>query len=348
MNKKQYERYKAIDRILRSVPEGLTLDSLLERVNATLPTESKIKRRQLQYDITELHDRFDAPISIKQGQRTIRYEDSTYSVVTHEMEKTLHGLEDFLHDNDDNQRLKWLHNLLIMLQDTYSSEPMAVEAIDFGDNREYESGQRIHEFFNHIMNRHVLELEYFAGFGPSVRYTVHPYFIRQYNNRWFLFGWCDADIDTNQYSIINLALDRIGKVKTVNARFRAISVDELRSFKEQYFGDIVGVTRLNRPTCHLVLRFRFDTADHTHNRYARKDYLYLKSKPFYPYIHFPSDQSVEELGYADVSMDIIPNKELETVLLRYCDTATIVEPQELKELIIERSESIIRMQRTII
>ena len=51
MDKNQYERYKRIDRILRSVPDGLPLDMLLERLNASLSFENQIKRRQLQYDL---------------------------------------------------------------------------------------------------------------------------------------------------------------------------------------------------------------------------------------------------------------------------------------------------------
>ena len=152
MDKNQYERYKQIDRILRSTPDGLPLDMLLERLNGSLSYENQIKRRQLQYDLEALKDLYGAPIDNKKGARRIKYEDASYSIVTHEMKEALRNMSEQIETIQANPRLLWLQNLILMLQDTYFTNEMAMEAIDFGDNLEYENSSRVHESFSYILN----------------------------------------------------------------------------------------------------------------------------------------------------------------------------------------------------
>lgn len=347
MDKNQYERYKQIDRILRSVPDGLPLDTLLERLNGSLSFENQIKRRQLQYDLDALKDLYGAPIDNKRGARRIKYEDASYSIITHEMKESLKSMSEQLDNIQMNPRLLWLQNLILMLQDTYFTNEMAMEAIDFGDNLEYENSSRVHEFFSYILNKQVLELNYNAGFGKPQKRIIHPYFVRQYNNRWFLFGYCEQAAKEKKPAsgILNLPLDRIVSVKTVPTIYREVSVQDVKDFKEDYFGDIVGVTRLDSEgPIHLVLRFDFNTGDPKQDNAARRDFFYLRTKPFYPYINFPSEKEIEKTGHAEVSMDIIPNKELEGILLRYADTAKILGDEPFRNKMLDRIRSIVEKQ----
>lgn len=347
MDKNQYERYKQIDRILRSTPDGLPLDMLLERLNGSLSYENQIKRRQLQYDLEALKDLYGAPIDNKKGARRIKYEDASYSIVTHEMKEALRNMSEQIETIQANPRLLWLQNLILMLQDTYFTNEMAMEAIDFGDNLEYENSSRVHEFFSYIMNKQVLELNYNAGFGKPQKRIIHPYFVRQYNNRWFLFGYCEQAAREGKPAsgILNLPLDRIVSVKTAPTIYREVSVQDVKDFKEDYFGDIVGVTRLDSEgPIHLVLRFDFNTGDPKQDNAARRDYYYLRTKPFYPYINFPSEKEIEKTGRAEVSMEIIPNKELEGILLRYADTAKIMGDEPFRNKMLDRIKIIVEKQ----
>lgn len=348
MDKNQYERYKIIDRLLRGTPDGLPLDVLLERLNSSMSKENQIKRRQLQYDLEALKDLYDAPINNRRGARRIRYEDASYSIVTYEMKESLRSMAEQLESIQMNPRLLWLQNLILMLQDSYFTNAMAMEAIDFGDNLEYENSSRVHEFFSYILNKQVLELGYNAGFGKTQKRVIHPYFVRQYNNRWFLFGWCEqaAKEQKPASGILNLPLDRIDNVKPVSAPYKEVSVQDVKDFKEDYFGDIVGVTRIeSEGRIPLVLRFDFNSGDEKKDNASRRDYYYLRTKPFYPYISFPCEESIKEKGYAEVSMDIIPNKELEGILLRYADTAKIVGPEKFRNRMLSRINTILEKQK---
>lgn len=347
MDKNQFERYKIIDRLLRGTPDGFSLDVLLERLNGSMSEENQIKRRQLQYDLEALKYLYNAPINNRRGARRIRYEDASFSIVTYEMKESLKRMAEQLDNIQLNPRILWLQNLILMLQETYFTNEMAMEAIDFGDNLEYENSSRVHEFFSYILNKQVLELDFNAGFSRPQKRTVHPYFVKQYNNRWFLFGWDEkAALEKKPASgIVNLPLDRIGKVRMAYDRYRELSVQQLKDFKEDYFGDIVGVTRIDsEPMIHLVLRFLFKSGDSKKDNASRRDYNYLRTKPFYPFISFPSDKEIEINGYADISMDIVPNKELEGILLRYADTAKIVAPVIFRDRMMKRLLSIEKKQ----
>lgn len=176
---------------------------------------------------------------------------------------------------------------------------------------------------------------------------IHPYFVRQYNNRWFLFGWNEKAAQEMRPAsgILNLPLDRIDDVKVLHTAYREVSVQDVRDFKEEYFGDIVGVTRLDtEPLIHLVLRFEFKTGDERKDRDAKRDYYYLLTKPFYPYISFSSEEEINKNGYAEASMDIIPNKELEGILLRYADTAKIICQDEFRKKMLNRIQNIVEKQ----
>lgn len=347
MDKNQYDRYKIIDRILRSTPNGLSLGDLLERVNENLLGYDRIQRRQLQYDLQAMRNLYDAPITKKKGARRIKYEDPSYSIITHEVIASFKKMKNQLEDIEESKpRLQWLQNLVLMLQDTYFTNPMAMEAIDFGDNLEYKNSDRVHEFFSYIINRCVIQVTYNARYSSKQTLIIHPYFLRQYNSRWFLFGWNEDAFRTHRSvsGILNLALDRIEDTQIIHGAYREISLENLRAFKEQYFNDIVGVTHYNTSPVTLVLRFDFNTGDPEKDSASRLNYNYLKTKPFYPYLVFPTDESIEVDGFAEVRTSIIPNKELEAILLRYVDAATIVEPLELRNRVIERAKDILRKQ----
>lgn len=347
MDKNQYERYKRIDRILRSALDGLSLDELLERLNDSLTYDNQIRRRQLQYDLEALKELFGAPINNKRGARRIKYEDASYSIITHEMKESLRSMREQMENVEMNPRLLWLQNLILMLQDSYFTNAMAMEAIDFGDNLEYQNSSRVHEFFSYIMNKEVLELSYSAGFGKPQKKIIHPYFIRQYNNRWFLFGWNEKAAQEMKPAsgILNLPLDRIEDVKVVHLSYREVSIQDIRDFKEDYFADIVGVTHLgNERRISLVLHFNFNTGDEKKDNAARRDYYYLKTKPFYPYISFSTEEFIKKSGYAEASMEIIPNKELESILLRYADTAKILGDGDFIKTLLNRIQNIVEKQ----
>lgn len=94
-------------------------------------------------------------------------------------------------------------------------------------------------------------------------YTVHPYYLKQYNNRWFLFGITEQD----KNNLINLPLDRIGSIEVVDIPY----IPNTKFNFEEYFEDVVGVSvpREGEPE-KVVLKF------------DKRQYPYIITKPLHP------------------------------------------------------------------
>ena len=64
--------------------------------------------------------------------------------------------------------------------------------------------------------------------------VVHPWYIKQYNNRWFLMAY-DAETDR----ITNFALDRIQELQVEES---VAFIPNMEIDFEHYFDDVFGVT----------------------------------------------------------------------------------------------------------
>ena len=77
---------------------------------------------------------------------------------------------------------------------------------------------------------------------------IHPYHLKQYNNRWFLFGWEESE---NYTGITNVALDRIIKISETIEDIIPNEVDWA-----DYFDEMIGVSRPNdKEAVEVKLRF---------------------------------------------------------------------------------------------
>lgn len=68
-----------------------------------------------------------------------------------------------------------------------------------------------------------------------IEQTIHSYYLKQYNNRWFLFGK-----HPDYEGITNLALDRIeDEITETNKAY----IPNTEYNYDEYFEDIIGVTK---------------------------------------------------------------------------------------------------------
>ncbi len=141
--------------------------------------------------------------------------------------------------------------------------------------------------------------------------VIHPYYVKQYNGRWFLLG-----LDNRHDRITNVALDRIQHINNANVVFKKnYSVDF-----ETYFDDIIGVTipGNNIKKESIILRF-------TNERFP-----YIVSKP----IH--QSQRIIEGKDCEVEIQIKPNKELYQQIFSFIPDIEVISPQWLRDEIIEK------------
>jgi predicted DNA-binding transcriptional regulator YafY len=145
----------------------------------------------------------------------------------------------------------------------------------------------------------------------SQNILFHSYHLKQYNNRWFLFG------KNNDYSnLTNLALDRIKSIEQSSDFF---DESELVDF-EEYFDDFIGVTKpLNAVLTKIKLSASVALAP------------YIITKPLHG-----SQKKIELTENNFIfSIDVIPNFELKKLLLSFGNDITVIEPLELKNEIVK-------------
>jgi len=324
-NKNATIRYQALNRCFRNPGRKYYIDDLIEACNNSLldidPSSSGIKRRQVFDDIKFMRDSqgFDAPIeSYKDGRKVYyRYNDLSFSINNQP-----------LNENEANQlkealltisrfkgmpQFEWVDEISARLDSGLGLSHNSGKIIEFEQNSFLQGLEHITPIYNAILYQKVVEIEY-KSFKKEEPQTLafHPYFLKQYNNRWYIFGLNDAS-----GFIMNLALDRIISIQENKKGFTPnISID----FNE-YFEDIVGVTVENdgRPI-KVVLKINNNLLP------------YIQTKP----IHGSQKLKLKGDLYSLITLELIPNYELESIILSYGEGIEVTEPISLRNKISER------------
>ena len=326
-------RYQALDRCFSNWGKKYFIEDLIEACNNAIYEYSGntdgIKRRQLFEDIKFMESEagYSIPLDkINDGKRKYyRYSDKNFSINKKPLSQTEaeHLKETILMLNRFKglPQFEWMEEVLTRLEDTFKLKSNVDSVVAFEHNPYLKGIGYFTSLFEAIINKQSLKVEYKAAFGESRSYVFHPYFLKQYNNRWFLFGLSDS-------KIMNMAIDRI-------LGFEIASIPYIENkdidFME-YFSDVVGVTvPTNCDTETIILKVE------------RKRYNYIESKPFHE-----SQTELKHLSDENdvvIRLKLIPNYEFETLLLGFADSIEIVEPQLLREKISERAKSIIEKNK---
>ncbi|MFV5702582.1 WYL domain-containing protein [Flavobacterium sp. XS2P12] len=167
--------------------------------------------------------------------------------------------------------------------------------------------------FNAIINKSVITVKYEPFNTPEYKVTFHPYFLKQYNNRWFVFGYNEF----NQNQHWNLALDRInGDIEKSNEKYREDTTDWI-----EFFDDIIGVSKdPNRQVEEVKLVFSKEQAP------------YIDTKP----LHWSQKTKLLEDGSLEVRIKVMLNYELEMRILSFGEKVKVLAPDSLVIQIKER------------
>lgn len=190
--------------------------------------------------------------------------------------------------------------------------------IEFSSNKGLKGINLLWPLYQYIRDDKPLYIIYKEGFENEVEHEFQPYYLKQYNNRWFLLGWSyNEDIE----SIRTLALDRIEDIR-VN-RSRMMMPDKIRKNDinfEEYFKDIIGVTKYDgEETKKIVLKANLSLP------YDKKDYYRIVTKPIHP-----SQTNEEKDGFGYVTIEVRRNPELFSTLRQF-EHIEIVSPEDIRE-----------------
>jgi predicted DNA-binding transcriptional regulator YafY len=307
-------RHKIIDRSL-SDRSGYSVKD----IQIVLKSEGcETTAQQIIADINFLKKEFAAPIEQLFGTKPAlyRYEDKKFSVfnytLTKKEQKQLIDTAEMLSKYKNNQNYLWVEEVIEQINSNlHLQEQYARPIVGFAQNKLLQGKEYFMPLFNAIKNKNVIKIKYHPYYpDKEFEYIIHPYFLKQYNERWFLFGWNEKD-DKLQ----NLALDRIESIESSKFDYQDTGID----FENEYFGNIIGVTLLqDEEAVDIILKIK-------KNRWG-----YLRTKPFHA-----SQKLVEEpnpdQNFVTIKIHVIPNFELYSNLLFYGEDLEVVKPQKIRK-----------------
>ena len=268
-------RYQALDKCFRDYRHRYFIEDLIRKCNEALESfnfEGGISRRTVYEDIRfmESDAGWAIPLErLRDGKRVYyRYEDRDFSINEQPLTDT------------EAQQLKtailtlsrfrglpcneWIEDVISNLEYRFNLVEGRRRVVEFEQNPDLKGLQHLSPIIKAASDNQALHIEYrnYKDGGRDFSLVIHPYYVRQYNNRWFLFG-----LEHGKDRIMNLALDRILSVEP--AEDIPFIPNKDIDF-DHYFDNVIGVT-IPKEKDIREIRLRFSP-----NRF-----MYVVSKPLH-------------------------------------------------------------------
>lgn len=325
-NKNAQLRYQVLDRCFSDFNRRYEINDLLDEVNEILydlfGDESTIRERQLREDIKYMRERvgYNAPIKAYQydGKKCYyRYEDENFSIFKNELSiEEMHNLRSTIETLGRFRGLAnnaWLEEVISNLEFRFGIKSNLENIISFEQNEGLKGLEFLSEIIDAAVNHQPLEIHYLSFNDKESVGIIHPYHVKQFNNRWFLFGMEEYG---GKQHIANRALDRILKVSVADVSFVKNTFVDFST----YFNNIIGVTHPNDDVHEEVVVLRFEA----------KRFPYVLNKPIHP------TQQIVDTATCTLSIKVCPNKELESRIFSYGPQVEVLSPQWFREQIAEK------------
>lgn len=329
-NKLASFRYRVIDKCLSNKYRKYTIEDLIETVSKELyeqfGIEKGVSRRTIFNDINIMRSPyprgFDAPIVCEKG--IYKYSKPDFSIIHSPYnEDDLANLQEAIAILEQFKGLPHMDSLYGVIEklkaEMLSYHVPLSRCILLDTNMAYTGNKWIAPLYQSIREGKCIQIIYkpFVEEKESI-HTVHPYLLKEYNNRWFLLG-----LNDNEQLVFNYALDRILQIKKVKKEYNIQGREQLI----HYFDHIMGVSY---PREGHVERILIDV--------DKSLYPYLETKPIHA-----SQRPIDTSGKKKrVELQLIPNAELEFWLMQYADRVEVIEPETLRKSVKKRIETAYR------
>lgn len=173
-----------------------------------------------------------------------------------------------------------------------------------------------------IVNRQVLLIKYNANYSDEQELVFHPQYLKEYNGRWFLFGYAPGKYPEEAY---NIAIDRIVGHPRYCHRQEYVSAPP--GFYKKYFENLVGVSYDKKnETTDVVIRI-----------HKSKMFNLTVTKPIHP-----SQTTLLEFGkhnnqyYGEIRLHVHFNSEFIARILQMGEDYEVVAPEQLRRRVAKK------------
>ena len=335
VNKNALLRYRILDRCFSDRHHYYDIEELVDKVNeAFIDMYGKtVSLRQIRADISYMKDRvsYDAPIEAipYDGKKCYyRYSDPDFSIfnsdLSNEEVMKLRSTIEMLGRFRGGPSNAWLEEVISNLEYRFGVKTNKENVVAFEQNELLKGLEFLGELIDSALNHQPLNILYRTFSGAERSSIIHPYHVKQFNNRWFLIGLLQGE---HGNILTNKALDRIVKFSRANVDFIPNKDIDFNEF----FKDVVGVTiPEDHPEVENVV-LKFDAVR----------FPYVINKP----IHH--SQIVLDEKEHTIQLAVRPNKELEARIFSYGNQVEVLEPSWLREQIFEKFKQIVEIYSTV-
>jgi predicted DNA-binding transcriptional regulator YafY len=321
-NKNASIRYQALDKCFRDRRHRYYIEDLIDRCEDALVYYNGVggvSRRQIFEDIKfmESDTGWSIPLErVHDGKKVYyRYEDPKFTIneqpLTDEEAQQLRTAIVTISRFRGLPSNEWMEEVISNLEWRFNLKGNNDNVIGFEQNNKLKGLVFLNTILDATSNHQTLNICYhnYKYGGREINLTLHPYYVKQYNERWFVFG-----LNQQNGLLNNLALDRIKHLEIAeNVPFIPNTAIEF----EHFFDDVVGVTiPLEHPEKEKITI-----------KLSPERFPYVVSKPLH------HSQQVEDENEHLLSIDVRANRELDQLILSFGPDIEIVKPQWYRERI---------------
>ncbi len=341
-NKNAMTRYKILDELLSSRYHNYSIDDLTEEVSNRLCEKDShsngVVRRTIEKDIYYLEkegpflakiERYTVPGYNREKQKSyskqcLRYSNPAFSIFKKDL------------SDDEEYLLKEALSLLGQFDGLPNLEALEGWRLGLGVRRNdrkiislaknpLENSNIFGELFTAISQKQVVELHYhkFQDANKGLSLNVHPYLLKEYNRRWYLFAAAESD-----EKFLCFALDRIDSVVPQPSHH----YQEYEGDINERFEDIIGVTLNDGPVLQIVFWVSDKSKDYVETKPLHESQKHIKTEV---------EESLRSkhpalVGGRFFQIDCIENYELIRELCSFGKELIVLQPYAIREKVAKR------------
>ena len=275
-NKNAAIRYQTLDKCFRDRRHRYYMEDLIDKCEEAICYYNGVggvSRRQIFEDIKfmESETGWSVPLERKQDGRRVyyRYRDPDFTInaqpLTEDEARQLRSVIITLRRFRGLPSNAWVDEVISNLEWRFGLRGNQENMIGFEQNPYLRGLNLLPDIIDAATSHQAVRITYRNYKNCDEEYTVvvHPWYIKQYNNRWFLMAY-NAEADR----ISNYALDRI---QNLNVEEDVAYIPNKEVDFEHYFDDVFGVTIPPSDVEKIRVLLQF----------SKKQYPYIVSKPLH-------------------------------------------------------------------
>ncbi len=323
-NKHALIRYRVIDKCLRQVDRAWNWKTLasacakeIEKVTGKATTLSE---RTIKGDLQSMRTNealgYFAPIEYDRAEKSYYYSNRNFSITEAPLNKSdsdeLKSAISLLRQFTGFQHLEGIENIIQKLELLAFESIAKTKSIVHLAQPAVIPGQKwLDMLYDSIKEDKALMMTYKA-FGKSASTDViSPYLLKEFDNRWYLYA-----LNHNKNQLRTYGLERIENLVTTLQEY----VPNESFEPDRYFKDIIGITLEPKKKVQKIV---IEVYGSTQN--------YIRTKPLH-HTQIEKDTGLFEL-------QLIPNFELESLLLSFGENIKVISPKALSTKIANRAKA---------